>query len=109
MNKTLLIAAPLLLAACGTIGNKVISDDTLQERAAFALGTTADQITISNRRGDTNTVRFVATVGQQSHQCYVSTVGGIHVSDAICSGNSSVRPSSDDGSCNALLKAAGRC
>lgn len=113
MKRFTLITLSCLLAACGTLGNKVISDQTLQEKAAFALDSTADQVTISNRKGDMNSVRFVATIGNKSHQCYVTTAAGVHVSDAICSGSNSVKSSGkkdeDGDSCNALLKAAGRC
>lgn len=117
---TLTIAALLMLAGCGTINNKVVSDETLQDKAAFALNTTADEVTISDRKAGMQEIRFVATVGKKSYQCYVSTVMGLHTSDALCSGSNSVKKSGgkasrkeeaaqEGRSCNALLKAAGRC
>ncbi len=107
MKKILLIAlCSTVLAGCGTVGNAVISDDTLKEKAAFALDTTADKVTISNRRGDIDSVKFVATTHGRSHQCYITTVYGIISSDAICSGAGSATGSTN---CNALSKAAGRC
>ncbi|QIC72177.1 hypothetical protein [Acinetobacter indicus] len=104
---------PLLFASlfvgCGTVGNMVIQDQTLEQKAAFALNTTSDKVAISNRQGSIDgTINFVATVGKKSHQCYITTVGGAISSQAVCSGSNSVKQSSDN-QCNALLKAAGRC
>ena len=96
----------IILAGCGTVGNVVISDSSLQKKAAFALDTTADKVTISNREGDIDSIKFVATTRGRSHQCYITTVGGVISSDAICSGAGSATGSTN---CNALSKAAGRC
>ena len=103
---------PLLAATffvgCGTVGNMVIQDKTLEQKAAFALNTTSDKVKISNRQGSIDgTVNFVATTGGKSHQCYITTVAGAVSSQAICSGSNSVN--SNQQQCNALLKAAGRC
>ncbi len=111
MKEALLISAMLALAGCGTVSNAVISDASLQEKAAFALNTTPDQVKITNRRGDMDSVRFVANIDDKSYQCYVAAYG---TSDALCSGSNSVKKdnnSSSEGNanCNALLKAAGRC
>ncbi len=106
MKKLLLISSVFALAACGTVGNAVISDASLQEKAAFALDTTADKVKISNRRGDIDSVKFVATTRGRSHQCYITTVYGVISSDAICSGAGSATGSAN---CNALSKAAGKC
>ncbi|XXQ67875.1 hypothetical protein ACKLNO_09680 [Neisseriaceae bacterium B1] len=107
MNKLVLgVICAVILSACGTVGNVVISDDSLKEKAAFALDTTAEKVSISNRRGDIDSVKFVATTRGRSHQCYISTVAGVLSSDAICSGAGSATGSTN---CNALSKAAGRC
>ena len=107
MKKVLLMTlCSVVLAACGTVGNVVISDESLKEKAAFALDTTADKVTISNRRGDIDSIKFVATTRGRSHQCYITTVAGVISSDAICSGAGSATGSTN---CNALSKAAGRC
>ncbi|MDK4680555.1 hypothetical protein [Kingella negevensis] len=107
MNKFLaMLVCASVLSACGTVGNAVISDDSLKEKAAFALDTTADKVTISNRKGDIDSVKFVATARGRSHQCYITTVAGVLSSDAICSGAGSATGSTN---CNALSKAAGRC
>lgn len=98
-----------LLSACGTIGNTVISDRTLQEKAAFALNTTAEKVTISQRSAGLDDIRFVATVGKRHHQCYITTVAGVISSDALCSGAGSAVKKNQNPNCNALLKAANRC
>lgn len=109
--KIALCSIALVLGGCGTVGNFVTADQNLQRKAAFALNTTPERVTISNRAGDIDTIRFTATVGKVSHQCYVSTVAGVMSSDAVCSGASSVSPASikQDKACNALLRAANRC
>lgn len=101
-----LLCTALILSACGTVGNAVISDDALKEKAAFALDTTADKVSISNRKGDVDSVKFVATTRGRSHQCYITTLAGVLSSDAICSGAGSATGSTN---CNALSRAAGRC
>ncbi|ULJ69079.1 hypothetical protein MIS45_10035 [Wielerella bovis] len=107
MNKLVMgLICAAVLSACGTVGNAVISDNALKEKAAFALDTTADKVTISNRHGDIDSVKFVATTRGRSHQCYITTVAGVLSSDAICSGAGSATGSTN---CNALSKAAGRC
>ena len=107
-RNVLLIASLLLLGGCGTIGNMVIHDASLEQKAAFALNTTADKVKISNRSGSVDgTINFVATTKGKSHQCYITTMAGAVSSQAICSGSNSVNSSNQQ--CNALLKAAGRC
>lgn len=101
-----ILCISVLLSACGAVGNTVISDESLREKAAFALDTTADRVSISNRRGDIDSVKFVATTRGRSHQCYITTVAGVLSSDAICSGAGSATGSTN---CNALSRRAGRC
>lgn len=107
--KFLPLLAATFFVGCGTVGNMVIQDKTLEQKAAFALNTTSDKVKISNRQGSIDgTVNFVATTGGKSHQCYITTVGGAVSSQAICSGSNSVKQD-ENKQCNALLKAAGRC
>ena len=111
MRKVLLaLGVAALLSGCGTIGNAVITDDELARKAAFALDTTADQVTISDREPEAVgvTLNFVATTKGRRHQCYITTVMGAANSSAICSGANSANTSSDK-NCNDLLKAAGQC
>ncbi|MDG6882161.1 Uncharacterised protein [Phocoenobacter uteri] len=108
MKKLALLTAISMLTACGTIGNTIISDQSLQDKAAFALNTTSDKVKISHRNGGIDDIRFVASVGRKSYQCYITTVAGVVSSDAICSGSRSVKQKHNS-NCNALLRAAGRC
>lgn len=96
-----------LVSSCGTIGNVIIKDYSLADKAAFALNTTGDKVSISHRKPTIDAINFVATTKGKSYQCYITTVGGVISSDAVCSGSNSVKKS--EAQCNALLKAAGRC
>ncbi|MEC5509952.1 hypothetical protein P9911_029565 [Klebsiella oxytoca] len=109
MKKGLLLLIVLSLTGCGVIDNAVRSDNSIKEKAAFALGTTADKVTISNRTSEIDSVKFNATTQGKTFQCYYSTAG--ISSDAICSPTDGSALSSAAGaaSCNALLKAAGKC
>ncbi|WP_154953870.1 hypothetical protein [Neisseria flavescens] len=112
MNTRIIVSAAfvaLALAGCGTINNATVSDQKLQERAAFALGTSPNAVKISNRSNEGIRINFTATVGKRVSQCYVTSVTstiGVTTSDAICSGGGAHK---GKGQCNALLKAAGRC
>lgn len=88
------------------VDNAIRGDENLKEKAAFALGTTSDKITISNRKATVDSVKFNATTNGKVFQCYYTTAG--ISSDALCS------PTDGSGlpavsQCNALLKAAGKC
>ncbi|QTM23020.1 hypothetical protein [Neisseria sicca] len=111
MKYTLSLLMILTLSACGVVGNTTISDNSLKNKAAFALNVPAESISISNRHGDIDSVKFVATTGDKSYSCYVTTVMGAVSSDALCSGSNvhGGKGSRGGSSCNALLKAAGRC
>lgn len=108
MIKIISIASLIFtLCGCGMIDNAVRSDDSIKEKAAFALGTTADKITISNKKSELDSVKFNATVNKRIYQCYYSTTFGIS-SDALCSPtDGGTLPKTTQ--CNDLLKAAGKC
>ena len=60
------VAVSSMLAACGTVGNSVISDKNLQQKSSIALNTNPENITISNRRSDgLDSVRFTATANNR--------------------------------------------
>ena len=109
MKKILaLVSISIALSACGTIDNNVRPEISIKEKAAFALGTSADKVTITNRRSEIDSVKFNATVEGRVFQCYYTSVFGVLSSDALCSQtDGAALPSS--GTCNALLKAAGKC
>lgn len=99
----------MFFTGCAAINSQTVSDDKLRERAAFALGTNANAVKISNRSHDGVRINFTATVGKRASQCYVTSVTsliGVTVSDAPCSGGGAHKGA---GQCNALLKAAGHC
>ena len=101
------------LAGCASVA---VTDEAIEKNTAFALGIERGSFTISNRENDgVKTTYLVTTKSGKKHNCYVTgTIGvtGRTVSDALCSpvgqaaGN---RSNSSNVSCNALLKAAGRC
>jgi len=102
----IVFAMSCVISGCGTIGSKTISDDTFARKAAFALGTTPDKVTISNKRSRGLTeVDFTATTRGKDFQCYIAA--GIYgTSDAICTG---LDGSMDGVRCDELSRAAGRC
>jgi hypothetical protein len=106
MKKVAILFAAMALTACGTIDNAVRSDESIQQKAAFALGTTPDKVTITNRTSELGTVRFNATTNDRMFQCYYTTVGV--TSDVLCSPTDGGGPAAG-AQCNALLKAAGKC
>ncbi|MBK0004224.1 hypothetical protein IBT47_24740 [Erwinia sp. S43] len=102
--KALLVST--MLSGCGMVDNAIRGDENLKEKAAFALGTTSDKITISNRKADIDSVKFNATTKGKVYQCYYTTAG--ISSDALCSPtDGSSLPAGSQ--CNALLKAANKC
>ncbi|EGU31297.1 hypothetical protein VII00023_22979 [Vibrio ichthyoenteri ATCC 700023] len=106
MKKILPLIIITLLSGCGAIDNAVRNDSSIQEKTAFALGTTAEKITIENRKGDLMAVRFNAKYAGRVYQCYYTSAG--ITSDVLCSPtDGKAMPTSQQ--CNALLKAAGRC
>ena len=113
--KKILVAALTvsILGACSVVGNSVISDESLQNKAAEALGVNGNQVSISNRKPDgVTSVSFTANSGGRQYQCYITTAMGAVNSDAICKqGGKPVKSAKPlpANKCNALLEAAGRC
>ena len=113
--KKILVAALTvsILGACSVVGNSVISDESLQNKAAEALGANGNQVSISNRKPDgVTSVSFTANSGGHQYQCYITTAMGAVSSDAICKqGGKPVKSAKPlpANKCNALLEAAGRC
>ncbi|MDK4687995.1 hypothetical protein [Kingella negevensis] len=85
MKHIILIATVFTLAACGSVGNTVLSDATLQEKTATTLRTTPANLVISNRTATADSITFNATVGKKLHRCFVKTTG-VTASEAVCSG-----------------------
>lgn len=108
-------AIAVLTAGCASVA---VTEDALTTNTAFALGLQKDQFTISNRADSgVKTTYMVETKTGRKYNCYVTGTFGVTgrtVSDAICSemgkaGEPSPSTESTGGSCNALLKAAGKC
>jgi hypothetical protein len=108
--------AASLTSACAS----AVKHEDIPRKTAFALGLESEQISISNRVEDDAAVRYTVTTSSgKKYQCYIEgwyNVTGRHSSDAVCSeiGGSGGKaggkaPGGTPGTCNALLKAAGKC
>lgn len=107
-----------LSAGCASVA---VTDEALQQRTATALSLTPSSFEISNRVNDgLKTTYKVSTSSGRQYSCYVTggvSVTGRVVSDAICSdapgtvvtGAAPAAAAPPAASCNALLKAAGKC
>ena len=103
MKYQLLVLA--LVAVSASAWAKAPSQELLQERAAFALGASTEQVVIGNVRksgGMASRYDFTATVKGVTSRCYVTNSLG-NSSDALCS------TPGKGASCDALSQAAGRC
>lgn len=74
------------LAACASAA---VTDQTIADRTAFALGLDKSAFTISNRSDEGTTTRYaVKTKSGQDYNCYVAGTFGMTgriVTDAVCS------------------------
>lgn len=120
--RTLVRAAvtAILLAASSGCASVAVTSDSIEERTAFALGIGTQDFTISDRvDSGVRTDYRVQTRDGARYACYVTgiiSVIGRNISDAICSrqgaATEAAKPAdagSAPASCNALLKAAGKC
>lgn len=102
-----------LVAGCASVA---VTNDSIEKNTAFALGIEKGTFTVSNREDDgVKTTYLVNTNAGKKYTCYVTgtvSVVGRVVSDAVCNevGRSAKQtPGTAPKSCNALLKAAGKC
>lgn len=112
----LLVLSTALLSGC--VKTPKATESEMKEAASFALNVDASQVAISNIQQTGVKTNFIATVGKNTHRCYVTKaaapkvygiipVGGTDtVSDAICTGGTT-NPGSK--TCDELSKRAGRC
>lgn len=79
------VAMTALLAGCASFA---VTEESLVEKTAFALGLDAGDFTISDRQDSGVDTRYVATTKKGAvYRCYVTgsiTTMGRTVSDAIC-------------------------
>ena len=113
--KALLISISIIaISACGLIPQKV-DDQDLQKNAAMTIGVNTNNVSINNRETNGAKTTFQATANGKQYICYVTSgaaglYGGSFLSDAICQPMQSNSSQQDNTpSCNALLKAAGKC
>lgn len=104
----------ILAAGCASVA---VSNDAIEQHTASALGLAPGSFTISNRVDDGVKASYaVKTNSGKQYSCYVTggvSVMGRVVSDPVCNelGKSPKQAagSGSSSSCNALLKAAGKC
>lgn len=106
------VANTLLVSGCASVA---VTEDSIEQRTALALGVEKGEFTVSNRVDDGVRTDYIATTTDgKVYNCYVegsvSIVGRV-VSDALCSekGKAANKSMSPGTSCNDLLKAAGKC
>jgi len=106
------VAFAALCAGCASVA---VDNDAIESNTANALGLARGTFAISNREDSgIKTSYQVKTNGGKQYNCYVTRsvgVSGPVVSDAICSemGKAGGQATGPSTSCNALLRAAGKC
>ena len=108
MKKIIFAVSLVIVSAAVQAAAPVLPDDNIREKAGFALGLTADQVSITNVRATDNvTVKFNANARGRVFQCYYQGVGN-NTSDALCSPTDG-KPMPASTACNELLRASGHC
>lgn len=119
LKMCMLSAVALLATGCASVA---VTEDALSQRTSAAIGIEPGGFTISDRRDEgVKTTYAVKTNNGRSFSCYVTglvTYFGRSVSDAVCTEMASSKSakagtakpvSGSTATCNALLKAAGKC
>jgi hypothetical protein len=109
-----LSAVAVLMAGCASVA---VTDDSIRSNTAATLGISERSFTISDRvDSGARTDYLVNTHAGRQYSCYMTgtiAITGRAVSNAVCEpvGTHQPRAATDSSgkSCNALLKAAGRC
>ncbi|MBZ0067862.1 MAG: hypothetical protein K8F26_03530 [Thiobacillus sp.] len=119
MKKTLTLASVAAFVALASgCASVAVSNDAIEQNTAQALGLAKGSFTIADRVDDGVKASYtVKTNTGKQYACYVTgsvSVVGRVVSDPICSevgksGKPAAGAGAAGGSCNALLKAAGKC
>lgn len=116
-NTIILSALAALVTGCASVA---VTGDAIEQRTAFALGLEQGSFVITDRQDEGIKTNYnVKAKNGRAWSCYVTgtfSVVGRVTSDAICTekagnkqaGKASAAPA-PAASCNALLKAAGRC
>ena len=110
-----LAMAALLATGCASVA---VSNDAIEQNTAQALGLAKGTFTISDRVDDGVKASYsVKTNTGKQYACYVTggvSIVGRVVSDPMCTevgkaGKQATTSNTGSASCNALLKAAGKC
>ena len=114
MKKMLALASSaVFIALTSGSASFAVSNDAIERSAAQALGLAKGSFTVSDRVDDGVKASYtVKTNTGKQYACYVTGSVwqfGRVVSDAICSEAGKGGNPAAGGSCNALLKAAGKC
>ena len=120
MKKSLFIAFMLPVFFATGCASVAVSNDSIVNSTAMALSIDKNAFTVSDRvDSGIKTTYTVKTNSGEKYSCYVTgsvSIVGRTVSDAICSKpgteankKATDQPAKNDSSCNALLKAAGKC
>ena len=87
-----------------------VSEEIIASRTEMAIGVDAENFVISDvSKAGTRTDWKVKANSGETYRCYLEAAqdfGSKSISDAICSGGGA---KSNNGTCDALSKAAGRC
>lgn len=114
-----MIIASLMLSGCGHIGKSIATDETMLDKAEFATGIDRSQLSVieGSVEGTMDSVQYrVKAKNGKVFRCYYTTIL-YTTSDALCTPidkdgtamEQQKKKNREDGNCNALLKAAGRC
>jgi hypothetical protein len=107
----LIISLLLVIVGCAT----AVKKDDIEQRTSFALGLDRNQFTISDVTLIGQRTNYsVQTTNGETYRCYVVGITTFQsiISDAICSQSNvglDSKKSAKGVSCNALLKATGKC
>lgn len=116
LRRTVLASVVVMTGLVSGCASVAVTNDVIEKNTAFSLGLEKGTFTISNREDDgIKSTYLVNTNLGKKYTCYVTgtvSVVGRVVSDAIC--NEVGKPTKQANvtttqTCNALLKAAGRC
>lgn len=103
----------LALTSCGMISEKITSEDAMLDKAETATGIAKSNLSLVDGSVDSglDAVNFSVTDTQGNlYKCYFTSAIAI-TSDAICTkiNKDGTSEPANQGNCNALLKAAGKC
>ena len=116
IRRAIIVSVTAIAAFTAGCASVAVSNNAIEQNTAFALGLEKGMFTISDRVDDGIKSSYaVKTNSGKKYSCYVTgtvSVIGRVVSDAVCNEvGKPAKQAADKGnsSCNALLKAAGKC